>query len=69
MKILWLFPDRAVKKAIRRAKRIIVPEMNIGKICREVERLATDGQEIVSLPKLGGALHRPDEIIAAIKGR
>lgn len=69
MKILWPFPDRAVKEAIRKARRIIVPEMNIGKICREVQRLATDGQEVVSLPKLGGALHRPDEIIEAIKGR
>jgi 2-oxoglutarate ferredoxin oxidoreductase subunit alpha len=69
MKILWPFPDRAVKEAIRNAVRIIVPEMNIGKICREVERLATNGQEVISLSKMGGVLHRPDEIIDVIKGR
>ena len=69
MKILWPFPDRAIKEAIRNARRIIVPEMNIGKICREVERLAADDQDVISLPKMGGVLHRPDEIIEAIKGR
>jgi len=69
MKILWPFPDRAIKAAIQKAERIIVPEMNIGKICREVERLATDGQQVISLSRMGGALHRPDEIIEAIKSR
>ena len=67
-KILWPFPDRAIKKAIRNAKRIIVPEMNIGKICHEVERLAADDQDVISLPKMGGVLHRPDEIIEAVTG-
>lgn len=68
-KILWPFPDQAIMKAIRNASRIIVPEINIGKICREIERLATDDQEVVSLPKMGGVLHRPDEIIDAVMTR
>lgn len=68
MKILWPFPDRAIKRAISKARRIIVPEMNIGKICREVERLAAEGQNVISLSKMGGVLHRPGEIIDAIKG-
>ncbi|MBN2568683.1 MAG: 2-oxoacid:acceptor oxidoreductase subunit alpha, partial [Deltaproteobacteria bacterium] len=68
MKILWPFPERAIREAIRNARRVIVPEMNIGKICHEVERLASDGQEVISLSRLGGVLHSPDEIIKAIKG-
>lgn len=68
IKILWPFPDERIKKAIQNAGKIIVPEMNIGKICREVERVARGNQEIISLPKLGGAMHTPQEIFKVIKG-
>ncbi|RJQ52516.1 MAG: 2-oxoacid:acceptor oxidoreductase subunit alpha [Desulfobacteraceae bacterium] len=67
LNILWPFPDAAVKAAIGPSKAVIVPEMNIGKISREVERLNDGRRRVVSLPKLGGDLHRPDEILEAIK--
>ena len=67
LKILWPFPDNAVKAAIRGAKRVIVPEMNIGKMCREVQRINDGRREIISLPKLGGNLHTPDEILNVIR--
>lgn len=44
----------------------VVPEMNSGKLYREV-RLATD-RPTRSLPKLGGEMHTPAEIINAIWG-
>ena len=66
LKILWPFPDNAVKAVIRQAERIVVPEMNIGKICREVQRICDDRTEIISLPKLGGDLHTPEEILNVI---
>ncbi len=68
MRIVWPFPDEEIAKIARTARRIIVPEMNIGKIVREVERAAHGQCEVVSLPKLGGALHTPAEILAAIEG-
>ncbi len=68
MRIVWPFPDGEIAKIASTAKRIIVPEMNIGKIVREVERAAHGQCEVVSLPKLGGALHTPAEILAAIEG-
>jgi 2-oxoglutarate ferredoxin oxidoreductase subunit alpha len=68
IKIMWPFPDQVVRKAIQNTRRVIVPEMNIGKICREVQRLNDHGRRIVSLPKLGGTLHTPEEILDAIKG-
>ena len=67
LKILWPFPDNAVKAVIRQAERIVVPEMNIGKICREVQRICDDQTEIISLPKLGGDLHTPGEILKVIR--
>ncbi len=67
-KILWPFPDSAIRSAMPRAKRIIVPEMNIGKISREVERVSRDDQEVISMPKIGGNMHTPQEILGAIEG-
>jgi 2-oxoglutarate ferredoxin oxidoreductase subunit alpha len=67
LKMLWPFPDDVIREAIRKAKQVIVPEMNIGKISREIERIDREGKKIVSLPKLGGNLHTPDEIMDAIR--
>ena len=68
LKILWPFPDETIRQTIQGASKIIVPEMNIGKISREIERLTDDAQQVVALTKLGGEMHTPDEILAAIKG-
>ena len=67
LKIIWPFPDKVIVDACRMSKRVIVPEMNIGKISRECERLSTDDQQIVSVPKLGGDMHTPEEILNVIK--
>ncbi len=69
MRIVWPFPDQVIGEIAAKAQRILVPEMNIGKISREVDRAAHGRAEVVSLPKLGGALHTPAEILAAIEGR
>jgi 2-oxoglutarate ferredoxin oxidoreductase subunit alpha len=68
MKIVWPFPDRIIGEIASRARRIVVPEMNVGKIVREVDRAAHGACEVVALPKLGGALHTPAEILEAIEG-
>ena len=65
---LWPFPEKALQQAIDGVTRIIVPEMNIGKICSEIQRLCP-GVEIVSLAKVGGELHTPGEILKAVENR
>ncbi len=65
-RILWPFPEKALQQAIDGVTHIIVPEMNIGKICREIQRLCP-GIDIVSLAKVGGDLHTPLEILKAIE--
>lgn len=67
IRILWPFPDAVIEKISRKAKKIIVPEMNVGKIVREVERIAACRCEVVSLPKVGGELHTPAEILEILK--
>ncbi|MGE5619592.1 MAG: 2-oxoacid:acceptor oxidoreductase subunit alpha [Sphingomonadaceae bacterium] len=68
MRIVWPFPDGLIAEVASRAERILVPEMNVGRIVREVERAAHGRAEVVAVPKLGGVLHTPKEILAAIEG-
>jgi 2-oxoglutarate ferredoxin oxidoreductase subunit alpha len=67
LKIIWPFPDEFIKDIIKNAHTIIVPEMNIGRVVHEMERLTHDGQKIRSASKLGGNIHTPHEILAEIK--
>lgn len=65
---LWPFPDPYLKRVVSEGPRaIIVPEMNVGKMVREVERSVGGKAEVVSFPKPGVELHRPDEIYNLIR--
>jgi 2-oxoglutarate/2-oxoacid ferredoxin oxidoreductase subunit alpha len=66
LRILWPFPDRVIARVARQTKRIIVPEMNMGKVFREVERVVAGRAEVVSLPKLGGEVHTPTEMLRSM---
>jgi len=68
LRMVWPFPDQVIAEVASGASRILVPEMNVGKIVREVERAAHGRAEVVPVPKLGGVLHTPAEILAAIRG-
>lgn len=66
LKTIWPFPDKQVRQLAEKAKRIIVPEMNLGQVCREVQRV-TCGSEVVPLNKIGGGeLITPEEILEEI---
>jgi len=66
LKTIWPFPDKAVKKLSMSAKKIIVPEMNLGQVGREVKRVANNS-EIIPLNKIGGGeLITPEEVLAKI---
>ena len=66
LKTIWPFPEKAVERLTESAKRIIVPEMNLGQIVREVQRVACKS-EVVSLNKIGGGqLITPEEIYVKI---
>jgi 2-oxoglutarate ferredoxin oxidoreductase subunit alpha len=60
---IWPFPEEEVEQVASRADKILVPEMNYGQLVREVERSA-GRRKVASIPKLGDALHTPEEILA-----
>lgn len=63
---LWPFHDSMIRRISEQVRAIVVPEMNMGKIAREVKRAAGE-TEVISVPKLGGSLHTPEDILSAIK--
>jgi len=66
LRTIWPFPEEAVSRLAEGAKRIIVPEMNLGQISGEVERIA--GRRVVKVNKIGGGeLITPEEILEAVK--
>ena len=51
----------------RKVKAFVVPELNYGQIVLEVERCAAGKCKVISVNSCGGAVHDPEEILAAIK--
>ena len=69
IKTIWPFPEKVVAELARQAHTLIVPELNMGQVVHEVERVAAGQTQVVSVPKLGGVLHTPTEILAEIEKR
>jgi 2-oxoglutarate/2-oxoacid ferredoxin oxidoreductase subunit alpha len=67
LRILWPFPDEALHRLAGKVRKVVVPEMNIGKISREVKRVLGKYPEVVSLSVLGGELPSPQTILTEIK--
>lgn len=67
LRVIFPFPEKEVAFLAEQVRTILVPEMNIGKLVLEVQRATAGRAKIVSLPKLGGALHTPREILEAIR--
>ena len=65
LKTIWPFPEKAVSRLAEGAKAIIVPEMNLGQISGEVERVG--GRRVTKLNKIGGGeLITPEDILELI---
>jgi len=62
---VWPFPEKELKRLTKGVRFVIVPEMNIGKYYREVERALPD-KKVISMTKNGGNLHTPHEILDEI---
>jgi len=64
--IAWPFPDQRIHDLAASAKAILVPELNLGQMVREVQRAAAGATKIISLPHAGGAVFEPGAILDGI---
>jgi 2-oxoglutarate/2-oxoacid ferredoxin oxidoreductase subunit alpha len=63
---LWPFPRRFIEPLTRENKTLIVPEMNMGQISREVKRVNQGMTPVLTVNKIDGTLIQPKEILDRI---
>jgi 2-oxoglutarate/2-oxoacid ferredoxin oxidoreductase subunit alpha len=63
LKVLWPFMRQTVASVMEHSSRILVPEMNMGQISREVKRVNRGNCEVLTLNKFYGTLITPQEIL------
>jgi 2-oxoglutarate ferredoxin oxidoreductase subunit alpha len=64
---IWPFVRSAVEKVLQNSKILLVPEMNMGQISREVKRVNRGIAKVFTLNKVDGTIITPDEILNRIK--
>jgi 2-oxoglutarate ferredoxin oxidoreductase subunit alpha len=64
---VWPFPDDEIHDLAGQVNGIVVPEINMGQIVREVQRCAAGQTEVISVPHPGGGIHDPQKVLAAIR--
>jgi 2-oxoglutarate ferredoxin oxidoreductase subunit alpha len=67
LQVVWPMPEAFIRDLAKRVKAIIVPEINMGQIVREIERLAGRYTEVISCPHAGGEIIHPERILTAIE--
>ncbi len=59
---LFPFPRRSVEGVLRQCRAVLVPEMNMGQISREVKRVNQNASQVEKYNRIDGELITPDEI-------
>ena len=65
VKTLWPFPEEAVEKVGRRARKVIVPEMNLGQMAGEVRKFCRG--DVIPLHQTDGEVIRPETILGILR--
>jgi 2-oxoglutarate/2-oxoacid ferredoxin oxidoreductase subunit alpha len=66
LKTLWPFPEAIVERACENAQRVIVPEMNLGQVALEVERMV-GYKKVTRVGRADGRMVAPEQILDAIR--
>ena len=62
----WPFPEKKMKEVAARTKAVVVTEINLGQMVREVERAVAGEVPVKFVGHAGGSVHNPDDILKAI---
>ena len=63
---LWPFPDSALESAARQAQSVIVPEMNLGQLALEIERVV-GRSKVQRVNRANGEMISPEQILQALE--
>jgi 2-oxoglutarate ferredoxin oxidoreductase subunit alpha len=64
---LWPFPERRMAQLARQVKAILVPEMNLGQMILEIERVVKGACPVSGITRVDGEPITPQQIIEKIK--
>ena len=67
LQMAWPFPDARIARVAERARVLLVPEINLGQLVREVDRAAHGAARVVALSHAGGHYPAADTLLAAIE--
>ena len=62
----WPFPEKKIKEIASKTKAIVVVELNLGQMVREVERAVSGKVPVRFVGHAGGSVHKPEQILKAI---
>jgi 2-oxoglutarate ferredoxin oxidoreductase subunit alpha len=62
----WPFPEDRLRKLARQVRAFVVPELNLGQMVQEVERVAARHNRTIGVTHAGGGVHRAEDILNAI---
>lgn len=60
---LWPFPRQAIEPLLRRVRAVLVPELNMGQMSREIKRVNQGMIRVETLNRIDGNLITPNEIL------
>ncbi|MBN1256251.1 MAG: 2-oxoacid:acceptor oxidoreductase subunit alpha [Planctomycetes bacterium] len=64
--IIWPFPKQPVEKMLKQVEYVLVPEMNVGQVRKEVERLADGRDRIEGLNVMNSVMITAEDIVKKI---
>ncbi|MFW5897239.1 MAG: 2-oxoacid:acceptor oxidoreductase subunit alpha, partial [Bacillota bacterium] len=64
---IWPFPEEILRESLQGVTAVIVPEMNLGQLRLEVERVVAGRTPVVGLNRTDGELFKPEEIYQKIR--
>ncbi len=60
---LWPFPRQLLEPYLRKVKTVLVPELNMGQVAREMKRINQGMTRVEAYNRIDGGLITPDEIL------
>ena len=67
IKTVWPFPEKVVRELTKNVENVFVPELNLGQMRLEVERVCSKGTNVVGINKYNGEIITPEEIVDSVK--
>ena len=64
---VWPIAGERIRELAGRVKAFVVPELNMGQVVLEVERVTAGRTRVIPVPHAGGTVHRPEQILDAIR--